>query len=215
MWISFILFGFWFQLKLEHVIRTFGFFHLSNLKPFHPVLSYSGEDYLLYCAFKYNKDLPSLTSCVTKVQPTSYNNNQHPPLRYSFRLGTTREGAAGRANGHSTERWSLPWLRVYVTVKRHSLIHKQHATNRAAILYENHWGARWGGGGCGAQRTARLTAATFPSLFWFDNSEANENQAHQAPGYQGRNVFLDLTLVLWSPTSNLNKEAHKGRNFAK
>lgn len=109
------------------------------------------------------------------------------------------------------------WLRVYVTVKQHSLIHKQQATNRAAILWENHWGGRWGGGGggCGAQRAGCLTAATFPSLFWFDSSEANENQAHEAPGYQGRNAFLELMLPLWNPTPNLKNKAHKKHIFAK
>lgn len=97
------------------------------------------------------------------------------------------------------------WLRLYVTVRQHSLIHKQQATNRAAILCEDHWGGRWGGEACGAWRAGCLPAATLPSLFWFDSSEANENRAHEVPGNRDRNAFLELS---GAPQLQGTQEAH-------
>lgn len=40
------------------------------------------------------------------------------------------------------------------------------------------------------QRAGCLTAATLPSLFRFDSSEANENQAQEVHSNQGRKTFL-------------------------
>lgn len=54
------------------------------------------------------------------------------------------------------------WLNV--TVKQLLLIHKQQATNRAAILWGNHWGGRRGGGGCGAQRAGLSNCCNFPFI---------------------------------------------------
>lgn len=102
-------------------------------------------------------------------------------------------------------RWPDVCDRVYVTARWLSLIHKQKATNRAAIFRGVHW---WGRGGSGAQEAGCLTAANLPQLFWLGSSKANESPACEAPGNWKRTSFPDvgrgtrsaLFLALWGQT---------------
>lgn len=126
--------------------------------------------YLIHGLFEYNETVIFLdivcdygTGCVIQSQTSAPSN---------FTQDGDKEGRGDRNIQSWASKWALNravgsgvvWLRVYVTVKRLSLIHKQQATNRAAILCENHRGVRWGGGGRGAQRAGCLTIATFPLI---------------------------------------------------
>lgn len=83
-------------------------------------------------------------------------------LQKSTPLRTARVGQAEWAN--LTWRWDLGLCDWMWQWSKLLLIHKQQATNRAAILWGNHWGGRRGGGGCGAQRAGLSNCCNFPFI---------------------------------------------------